>query len=597
MPPPGVLFLLGVLPPISLAAIAVYVTTHLLRSYFEIYVPAAVSILTFLLLYPSYKAAAIAWDVHSQKREAAAMGAVEVPLWEAKWPGGLDLLLLIAKKIENGYPGEVFNWPLQHVGQIFRFRAFWVNQIFTSDPEHMKTILAIDFNKFEKGKWFTETLSAMLGTGVLNSDGEMWKFHRTMTRPFFTRDRTSHFDIFERHSDEAILQMTTRLNEDCAIDFQDVIWRFTLDSATEFLFGSCVHSLSDGLPYPHFHPKSKSASSDNDNRSLSFASALEEAMYVVSRRARIGPIWPLLEIFNDKSRRSMKVIERFLDPIIRHALERKRLMVGDGEGREKSGEIGDDETLLDHLVKSTEDMSILKDEVINMMIAGRDTTATTLTYAFYFLALHPHVLERLRGEILANVGHSRRPTFDDIREMKYLRAVINETLRLFPPVPFNLRTSINATTLPALKPGAKPFYIPALTNVTYSVFTMHRRTDLWGPDAQEFDPDRFIDSRLNKYLTPNPAIFQPFSIGPRICLGQQFAYNEASFMLVRLLQRFDGITLDSAAQPPDSRPPPEWVLAEGRQAKEQVWPKSHITMYSHKGLWLRLRAASRENEP
>jgi cytochrome P450 len=81
----------------------------------------------------------------------------------------------------------------------------------------------------------------------------------------------------------------------------------------------------------------------------------------------------------------------------------------------------------------------LKDEILSMMIAGRDTTANTLMCAIYLLATNPGVLSKLRNEIIARVGESRPPTYDDIRDMKYLRAFINETLRLFPAVPFNIR--------------------------------------------------------------------------------------------------------------------------------------------------------------
>lgn len=143
-------------------------------------------------------------------------------------------------------------------------------------------------------------------------------------------------------------------------------------------------------------------------------------------------------------------------------------------------------------------------------------------------------------------------------------------------------------------PGSKPWYIPARTKVIYSVFIMHRRKDLWGPDAEKFDPNRFIDSRLQKYLTPRPFIFLPFNAGPRICLGQQFAYNETSFMLVRLLQKFSNITLDEEAQPKDSRPPACWRTdgaPDERKRFERVWPKSHLTLYCLGGLWVRMTEA------
>lgn len=108
---------------------------------------------------------------------------------------------------------------------------------------------------------------------------------------------------------------------------------------------------------------------------------------------------------------------------------------------------------------------------------------------------------------------------------------------------------------------------------------MHRRQDLWGPDALEFDPGRFIDERMKKYLTPNPFIFLPFNAGPRICLGQQFAYNEMSFFLVRMMQSFTSVSLAQDAQPPSSKPPARWATVPGKQSREKIWPKAHLTAY------------------
>jgi len=143
-------------------------------------------------------------------------------------------------------------------------------------------------------------------------------------------------------------------------------------------------------------------------------------------------------------------------------------------------------------------------------------------------------------------------------------------------------------------------------SICYSVFLLHRNKNLWGADgtqalnrgsfvifvtnelrsALEFDPDRFLDERLQKYLAPNPFIFLPFNAGPRLCLGKQFAYNETSFILIRLLQSFDTITLCAEAQPEGSRPPREWSSPENlamgkRKAVENFFPKTHMTMYAH----------------
>jgi cytochrome P450 len=223
--------------------------------------------------------------------------------------------------------------------------------------------------------------------------------------------------------------------------------------------------------------------------------------------------------------------------------------------------------------------------------------ASLLTFTIYCFSQHPEVMKKARQEVINTIGLQKVPTYEDIKDMKYLRATLNETLRLFPPVPFNVRQSIRNTTWPSNKPGEKPYFIPEGTMCLYSVWTMHRNKDLWGPDALEFDPERFIDERLHKYLTPNPFIFLPFNAGPRLCLGQQYAYNQMSFMLIRLLQTFESVTLAKDAQPPWSLPPTEWKqsAAQGkRRAREEVWPKTHLTMYAHGGLWVRMKEGAKD---
>ncbi|QRV93094.1 cytochrome P450 family protein [Ceratobasidium sp. AG-Ba] len=172
-----------------------------------------------------------------------------------------------------------------------------------------------------------------------------------MTRPFFTRDRVSDFELFARHSDNAISKLLARLSEPSnpAVDFQDLVARFTLDTGTEFLFGTG-----------------------------------EE----------------------------MKVIDAYVEPILKEKLEEKRL----GVKKEDQGA----DTLLDHLVQYTDEKSVIKDEIVNILVAGRDTTAATLTFAVYLLATHPEIMAKLRAEIF--------------EEMKYLRGVVNETLRSVAPM-------------------------------------------------------------------------------------------------------------------------------------------------------------------
>lgn len=242
-----------------------------------------------------------------------------------------------------------------------------------------------------------------------------------MTRPFFSRDRITDFDNFQRHADDVIRQLKKRLRAGYAIDFQDAISRFTLDSATEFLFGHDVKSLSSDLPYPYYVARSNAVQS---TAAADFAIAFAKSQHLIAQRSRIGWIWPLFEIFEDKTAQPMNVVNAFLDPIMKDAVEKHQSM----PPGPKKDDVRDDETLLDHLVKLTNDRTVLKDEILNILIAGRDTTAATLTFVVYLLSTNPDVLARLREEVLSKVGPSAKPTFDNIREMKYLRAVINGRL-------------------------------------------------------------------------------------------------------------------------------------------------------------------------
>jgi cytochrome P450 len=468
------------------------------------------------------------------------------------------------------------------------------NRFFTSEPEYIKATLATQFESFEKGPMFNDQMREILGTGVFNSDGEMWKFHRAMTRPFFSKDRISHFHIFDKHASEALALLKAHLNEGFPVDIQDLASRFTMDSATEFLFGQNVHSLSAGIPHPHYSPLSKLT--NHDHPANKFSRAFDEAQRLIALRARLGANWPLAEFWKDKVKEQMQVVNAFIEPILRAAVEKHRASGGKTlSSPDEDREVKDGETLLDHLINYTQDEAVLRDEILNILLAGRDTTTNSITLAVYMLAEHPDVLRRLREEILEKVGETRQPTFDDMREMKYLRAVINETIRLYPAVPFNIRTTNRPVVLPG-KYGGKPMYYPANSKAPYSIFLMQRRKDLWGPDAHEFDPDRFLDDRVRKYITPNPFIFLPFNAGPRICLGQQFAYHETSFFLIRLLQQFSEISHVFDAQPPEHRPAEDWKGAEGTKGRDKIRIKTYMTMSVAGGCWVSLKEAGSADE-
>ncbi|KAF5332143.1 hypothetical protein D9611_008194 [Ephemerocybe angulata] len=549
-----------------------------------------------ILLIPVRGFGGIAYRHWKNKREAEKRGARLPPAIQTGTFGNSALLDRMGKAWKEGYPGdEVWDFTREY-GRVFNFGIMFADTVFTLEPDNVKRLLATDFDNFVKGERFQYALSAVLGSGVFNSDGEMWKFHRTMARPFFSRDRVSDLERFDKHIQKAISLFQQRMKTGYAIDFQDLAQRITMDTASEFLLGASVDSLNilaDDMPQPYNHPHHhSSAEAFKKYPANVFCDAFLEAQLVAAQRDRHEWIWPLWEIFEDKAKPYMKVVDAFMLPIVEEAVaknsEKLRLNGGDAKN-----EIGDDETLLDHLSSQTSDRKILKDQALNILIAGRDTVSATVTFLFYLLSKHPNVQQRLRDEVLDTIGPSKRPTFEDVKGMKYLRAVINETLRILPPVPWDVRECVKGTVWPSPDPNEKPIYIPPGTTCVYGLLMMGTDEELWGPDAAEFDPDRFLDDR-KKHILANPFIFLPFNAGPRICLGQQLAYNQLSLIIIRILQAFSSFTVDGEAVPPNARVPENWANGPGRKAMEGFRPKVVLTMSCEGGMWLKADPVERE---
>ncbi|KAJ3511197.1 hypothetical protein NLJ89_g4236 [Agrocybe chaxingu] len=578
--PPGVRYLLRHTHPLVAPSVTVYLTIKALDSFGITECPTWALVIATVLAKPLLLVFQVKYANRKNERLAAAHGAVLPPLVKES---SRSIIAKGQKARESGYPADnLFEWA-QEYGNSYRFNLFTAKFFVTLEPDHVKAILATQFDSFVKGPMFLSQMDTLLGSGVFNADGEMWKFHRAMTRPFFTRERISDFEIYERNCDVSLSQARVRLTEGYPVEFQDLVSRFTLDSATEFLFGESVGSLCAGIAYPP-SAAHKTPASFYNHPSRVFAEAFTLGQETVAKRFAFGNEWQLAEFFGDKIRPFRKVMDNFTRPLMKAALEkRERELREKGGVDEKKEEEGN---LLAHLVKHTQDEKILQDELVNLLVAGRDTTMSLLTFSMYMLTQHPDIERRLREEIFEKVGPKGVPTYQSMRDMKYVRAFLNEVLRLYPPVPVDSRTTLNDVVLPSKKYGQDPFFISKGTTSIYSVLYMHRRTDLWGPDALTFDPDRFLDKRLHKYLTPNPFIFCPFNAGPRICLGQQFAYHEATFYLVRLLQNFTNFTLDEEA---NIKPPEHWKLGDSLVRAEKIYPMAHLTMYVKGGLWVHMK--------
>ena len=161
-----------------------------------------------------------------------------------------------------------------------------------------------------------------------------------------------------------------------------------------------------------------------------------------------------------------------------------------------------------------------------------------LANLWWCLSRHPEVYDQLKQEI-DHLG-DEHPTMEQVNTLKYLRAVINESLRLYPVVPINLREAVEDTTLPVGggKNGRSPLFIAKGEVAMWNLWAMHRREDVYGKDAEHYRPERWLEG-----LRPGWA-FLPFSGGPRVCLGQHFALTEASYIVIRMVQKFrevDGV--------------------------------------------------------
>ncbi|TRM57429.1 cytochrome P450 [Schizophyllum amplum] len=588
MAPPIVGLLIKALPALALPSIITCGCLRALENVREVKLPIWMTVTILVVVHPMlsiFHAFRDDWQMHSK---AAANAAVVAPLLPSKLPFGLSHIKTVRDGVRSGVFAHVMGaWVKEMGATVFRVNLLGTVQFVTTEPDHVKAILATQFEDFDKGPLTYDQVKSLLGSGVFNSDGDMWKFHRTMTRPFFNKDKIAHFDNFDRHADHIIRLAKERIAEGYPIDFQDMVARFTLDSATEYLFGHDVNSIGAGLPYPPDAPKSNPPEffTHSSNR---FVKAFGEGQTLSAMRIQVGSSgWRLFEALKDKVQPCRDVVDELVNEILADLAREK-----DSEAQKATSDAkpGEDDTLLSYLVKYTQDRRVLADEIVNLLVAGRDTTAGTLSFGIYKLAEHPDVLVKLREEILDKVGPTRRPTYEDIRDMKYLRAFLNEILRLYPVVPVNDRQANKDTLLPFKDANKPPVFVPNGSRVKYSVYLMHRRTDLWGPDAGTFDPDRFIDERLGKYLTHNPFIFVPFNAGPRICLGQQFAYNEMSFFLIRLLQNFSGFSLADDVQPADTITSFPTSDAPGAEVEKRVFA-AHLTMYLKDSLWVRMTEA------
>jgi len=467
-------------------------------------------------------------------------GQVDAVMQHKSYEGFLHLLEGI-----NGYTAET--------------RLLGKRIVFTADPENIKAILAKQFDDYGKGEPFHREWSEFLGDSIFTTDGHAWHTSRQLIRPLFIKERVSDLHVFESHLEilfKAIANGGALNGPDQEVDLEagngkpvdlcDLFFRYTLDVATDYLLGKDVQSLTT----PH----------------QAFAQGFNEVQRVQNIRARAGPLQRFVPL--GSFRNGLKLVNELCNTYIDQAL---RLTKEELEAVTKSDE---GYTFLHELASYTRDRKIIRDQLVAILLAGRDTTACTLSWTFYELGRHPEVVKKLRAEILATVGTDRKPTYADLKGMKYLQNVMNETLRMYPIVPFNVRLATKDTTLPrgGGPDGSQPLAVLKDTPIGYSSLVMQRRADLYPPVSEKFPPiDTYCPDRWYHWQ-PKPWQYIPFNGGPRICIGQQFALTEMSYVITRIFQKFDRV--ESFMPEIDGGKPTlkaEIVLQPGDGVKVALW--------------------------
>ncbi|KAL4880686.1 cytochrome P450 [Aspergillus karnatakaensis] len=411
----------------------------------------------------------------------------------------------------------------------FLIRQMGRDNIFTCDPANVQAMLATKFKNFELGSIRRHTLYPMFGEGIFTSDGPSWTHSRALLRPQFTRDQVSDLDLEERHVQQAMRAMpvdpATRWTSE--IDIQSIFLRLTIDSAMEFLFGKSSNSQSEALRNGGTLPADH------------FSYLFDRGQWFVAQRSRFERLHWLVDC--KESRDIVRKVHDYVDGFVEAALKAASTSTSNKQKREQ--EKGKDSSqsyiFLEALISTTKDPIELRSQCLNILLAGRDTTASLLSWSILMLARHPKIVTSLRESILADFGPYKpnqhdKITFTSLKSCRALQHFLLETLRLFPSVPINRRTANTATTLPTGggRSGTEPIYLKPGSSVIYSPFVTHRRKEIWGEDAEEFRPGRWETLKPGwEYL--------PFNGGPRVCLGQLFAVTEVGYVLVRILQRFE----------------------------------------------------------
>ncbi|RWR74259.1 alkane hydroxylase MAH1-like protein [Cinnamomum micranthum f. kanehirae] len=420
-------------------------------------------------------------------------------------------------------------------GGTFKFKGPWfthMDVLCTCDPANINYICNTSFSNFPKGPEYSKIFD-IFGESIITSDSESWRIQRKIAHSLMSSkkfrtlvNRTSQAKV------KGLMHVLKHIaNQDQGVtDLQDLFQRFTFDNTCILVFGTDPGSLSIDLPVVPFQQ-----AMDDTIVALAFRHAVPESWWKLLKWFKIGKEKKLTEAW--------KTFDHFINQLIslrREELNKYTTHVGEQDSEEGADLLTSyiDYQHNDELPIANSD-KFLRDTTLNLVLAGRDTTSSALTWFFWLVSLNSEVESKILEEVRANSpelsdwqqGELKEFDSEELSQLVYLHAALHESLRLFPPAPFGYKSVLQPEVLPtgdAVQPGTK---------ILIPLYTMARMESIWGKDCLEFKPERWIAERGKLKFEPSYK-FMSFNSGPRICLGKEVAFTQMKSVVAGLLFNF-----------------------------------------------------------
>ncbi|GHH39550.1 cytochrome P450 [Lentzea cavernae] len=411
-------------------------------------------------------------------------------------------LAVLAKMARNRL--QVMSSMSARYGDVVRLPLGPKTLNYFNHPDHAKHVLAENAANYVKGIGLTHARRA-LGDGLLTSDGDLWRKQRKVIQPVFQAKRMARYGgVIAQEAADTAERLRSFRGE--TVDIRAEMTELTLRVLGRVLLDA---DLSE------FH-----------TLGASFEAVQDQAMFEMMSLSAVPTWMPLPRQL--KFRRARADLQRVVDRL-----------VADGA---RPG--GDD--VVSRLVESTRaevDPSVgrvrMRDELVTLLLAGHETTASTLSWAFHLLDRHPHVAAAVHDEVVGALG-DRMPVFEDLHALPYTSAVLQEVMRLYPPVWILPRQAREADVIGGYR-------VEAGADVLICPYTLHRHPAFW-EDPERFDPGRFTGDAAGR---PTYA-YIPFGAGPRYCVGNHLGMMEATFVLATVTRamRLTGVPGRAAVPEP-----------------------------------------------